>query len=181
MISPVVHNYALALVQLASSKGSLNQIRECAEALVDHLALKEVRLFLESPRVDSTVKREFLQKLLPEECPQELLNFLNLMIDRSYGGLLPDVLAKVLDYGIEAAGYEIVTVITSEPLKETEQAQLKARLESLWSTRLFLKYRVNPRLMGGLVVMRGDKLYDGSLAGQLQNLRQKMLMATEQS
>jgi len=180
-MSPVVHNYALAMVQLASSKGSLNRVRECAESLVDHLAMEEVKLFLESPRVNGTIKREFLQKLLPEDCPQEFINFLNLIIDRGYGGLLSNILAKVVDYGIEAAGYEIITVITAEPLTEAEREQLKARLEALWETRLFLKYRVNPEVMGGLIVMRGDKLYDGSLAGQLENLRHKLLLATGQS
>lgn len=179
MISPVVHNYALAMVQLASSKGSLNQVRECAEVLTEHLAVADVKLFLESPRVRGTIKREFLQKLLPEESPQEFLNFLNLTVDRGYGGLLPDILAKVIDYSIEAVGYEIITVITSEPLEEAEQEQIRSRLEEMWETRLFPRYRVNPGVIGGLIVMRGDKLYDGSLAGQLQNLRQKMLMATE--
>lgn len=175
MSSSVAHNFAKSLIELAKEKDSLEQVQNHAKYLSEGLNQADVQLFLGNPKIANGIKKEFIHKLLSPDPPQEFVNLLGLMIDRGYGRILRETLEKVVDLSIEAQGYEIVTVISIEPLSETEQSIIQSKLEKLWSTRLFLKHRLNPGLLGGAIIMRGDKLYDGSLAGQLHNLRQKLL------
>lgn len=175
MSSSVAHNFAKALVELAREKNILQQVQNHAEYLMDGLSLTDVKLFLGNPRINSSIKKEFIRKLILTDSPQEFTNMLDLVIDRHYGRSLGAIMEKVIDLSIEAQGYEIVTVISTELLSETEQSAIHAKLEKLWSVRLFLKHRLNPGLLGGAVILRGDKLYDGSLAGQLNSLRQRLL------
>lgn len=175
MSSSVAHNFAKSLVQLAKEKNILKQVENCAEYLCEGMKVSEVQFFLGNPKISNRIKKEFIHKLNIPDPPQEFINLLDLMVDRGYGYKLPETLEKIIDLSIEAQGYEIVTLISAQPLSETEQSACQRRLENLWSTRIFLKLRVNPGLLGGAVVLRDGKLYDGSLVGQLDNLRQKLL------
>lgn len=180
MISSTAYNFAKALVELAKEKGTLESIRSNAERLAAGLNIAEVKLFLGDPRIEASVKREFLGKLVLPDCPQELVNVLNMMIDRKYGSLLVSTLEKTIDLAIEAQGYEIVTVISANAWSESEDLSFRNRLEQLWSTKIFLRRRENPDLLGGVVILRGDRLYDGSMIGQLNLLRQTLLTEIDQ-
>lgn len=178
MGSLVGHNFAEAMVQLAEEKGILAQVREAVESIRPAVNLPEVELFLSNPRIEESIKFEFIEKLLEQPLPQEFSNFLKLVIDRNYGGQLAEILEKVIDRIIEVQGNEIVTLVTAQKLSEEEQRNIQTKLEKLWSVKIFLKYRENPRLLGGAVIMRGDQVYDGSLIGQLNSLRSSLLNKT---
>ncbi|MBI3360193.1 MAG: F0F1 ATP synthase subunit B [Chloroflexi bacterium] len=61
-------------------------------------------------------------------------------------------------------------VTSALPLTETEQAAVKSDLKGVSS----ISFRVDPTILGGLVVRVGDKILDGSVAGKLEGLRQAM-------
>lgn len=180
MISSTACNFAKALVKLAKEKGSLEAIQVGAQQLALGLDQNEVKLFLNDPRIEASVKREFLGRLIDSDCPLELVNLLNMMVDRNYGSMLIATLQKTVDLAIEAQGYEIVTVISATTWSEPELVDFRNRLEQLWSTKIFMRRRENPDLLGGVVVLRGDRLYDGSVIGQLNLLRQTLLTEIDQ-
>jgi F-type H+-transporting ATPase subunit b len=73
-------------------------------------------------------------------------------------------------------GHEPVTgaaeVISALPLSNDEQETVKKQLLTQMGGSGEVSFRVNPEILGGLVVRVGDKVMDGSVAGQLQTLRQ---------
>jgi F-type H+-transporting ATPase subunit delta len=178
MASPIVHNFSKALVDLTVEKGNVAAIRDAATGLLPRISLPEVRTFLNHPSVKNADKREFLTRIIPEDAPQELINLIHLIVDRRYTPLLPEILNEITDLAIKAQGYEIITVITAAPFSQTEAEQIRVDLEAKWATRIFLRIRVNPNLIGGMIVQRGDRMYDGSLLGKIDSLRR---ILTEQS
>lgn len=178
MTLQVEKHYAKALIELGCEKDIVTSIRNTAETLLPNLKIPEIVLFLNHPSVNKNDKKELVQHFLPEDTAREFINFLHLVIDRNLEKKLVSLIENVIDLAIQAEGFEIVTLISARLLSEEEQNILVYDLESRWSTKLFLKYRNNPNLLGGLIIQRGDKLYDGSLSGQLKKLQEILISET---
>ncbi len=66
----------------------------------------------------------------------------------------------------------LVTVTSAIPLTEAERGAVRQDLARLGGAEI--AFQVNPEILGGLVIRAGDRVIDGSFAGQLEQLRQKM-------
>jgi len=65
-------------------------------------------------------------------------------------------------------------VTSALPLTEEEQEMIRKQLAKPLGTGATMSFRVNPAILGGLVVRLGDKVIDGSVAGKLEGLRQSL-------
>jgi F-type H+-transporting ATPase subunit delta len=178
MGSSVIDNFSQALISLAQEKEHTVAIQQAAAAMQPILGMPEVRQFLNHPSVITADKKSFLAKVMPADAPQEFVNFIYIIIDRRYTRLLPEILDKTIDLAVKAQGCEVITVITARELDPKEEAYIRQDLETRWSTKVFLKKRQNPSLIGGIIIQREDQLYDGSISGQIKSLRRQL---TEQS
>ncbi len=174
MTSRVAYNYARALVDLMKERDSLEITREVAEVLIHELDDSEIVSFLNHPKTPLEEKKAILKKLAPPETPQEFMNCLDLIVERGRGGVLIGILKNIVEMVLLEQGYEIVTLISAQPISEAEGRFISEKLENLWCKKIHLKYRVNPNLLGGIIIQRGDKLYDGSLVGQLSEIRESL-------
>jgi F-type H+-transporting ATPase subunit b len=80
---------------------------------------------------------------------------------------------EVLPEKMERAGGP-VTVTSALPLTEKEESAVRQELTSRLGEGLALSFRVDPQILGGLVVRVGDRVMDGSAAGQLERLHQSL-------
>lgn len=172
MTTPVAHNYARALVELMKEQGLLDITRETADTLSSYFKNSEIISFLKHPKVSKDEKKVLLQKLISTETPQEFLNFLNLIVDRARQNLLPEIMERIVRLTIVEQGYEIVTLVVAQPMPEEEKKTIINKLEDSWQVKIYPLFRINPNLLGGIVIQRGDKLYDGSLIGRLEKIRE---------
>jgi F-type H+-transporting ATPase subunit b len=65
-------------------------------------------------------------------------------------------------------------VTSALPLTETEQDSVKRDVLAKVGGETTVAFRVDPAILGGLVIRVGDKVVDGSVAGQLGNLRESL-------
>ena len=65
-----------------------------------------------------------------------------------------------------------VQVTSALPLSDGEKASLKSDLTGRGASEV--EFRVDPKIMGGLVLRAGDRVVDGSVAGRLESLRQSL-------
>ena len=82
-----------------------------------------------------------------------------------------DVLAAIERHGAETTGLD-AEVTSAVPLVDAERRALEARLRARHGDDLPIGYRVDPAILGGLVVRVGDQMVDGSLSSKLNQLRQ---------
>jgi F-type H+-transporting ATPase subunit b len=75
--------------------------------------------------------------------------------------------------GSDLAG-EMAEVTSALPLTPAEQETVKKDVLSRLGGGGTVTFRIDPKILGGLVVRVGDKLIDGSVTGQLQALRQSL-------
>ncbi len=175
MVTPAVHNYAKALVELMKERDQLDLTRATAETLGSYFKDRELILLLRHPKFPAEGKKVLLQKIVPPGTPQEFLNFLNLIVDRGRQDLLTKIMETVLQLVIMEQGYETVTLISAQPLTEAEQKSLLNKLEAIWQIKIYPEFRVNPNVLGGVIIQRGDKIYDGSLGEQLSRIKEILM------
>jgi F-type H+-transporting ATPase subunit b len=69
----------------------------------------------------------------------------------------------------QGTGGDSAEVTSALPLTESEQANVKSQVGAA-----NVAFKVDPAILGGLVVRVGDKIMDGSVAGKLEGLRQSL-------
>jgi ATP synthase F1 delta subunit len=84
-----------------------------------------------------------------------------------------EVLSAIEQHGAEAGRLE-GEVTSAVPLTEAERGTLEERLRARHGAELPISYRVDPAILGGLIVRVGDRMVDGSLASKLGQLRQSI-------
>lgn len=67
-----------------------------------------------------------------------------------------------------------VTVTSALPLTEQEESVVRQELTNRLGEDVELSFRVDPQILGGLVIRVGDRVMDGSAAGQLERLHQSL-------
>jgi len=76
--------------------------------------------------------------------------------------------------GAELSG-SAAEITSALPLTEAEQATLKQDVLSKVGAQASVAFRVDPSILGGLIIRVGDKVLDNSVAGQMEGLRQKLV------
>jgi len=81
---------------------------------------------------------------------------------------------EVLPEGVESRAGEPVTITSAIPLTDEQQVVIQRDLASRLGEEGAINFHVDPRILGGLVVRVGDRVVDGSAAGQLERLHQSL-------
>jgi F-type H+-transporting ATPase subunit delta len=180
MISALGRRYAKALVDVISAPGTrldpnqvLAQLR-AADALI--ASSQPLHNALLSPAVSPSRKRAVISKLLePMGIAPSVRNFIFVVIDHrrvpEFSSIV-EAFDRLLD---EQLGFVRGDVASATALSDAQRAALEAELSRLSGKNAKLDYSVNPSLIGGVVARVGAKVYDGSVRGQLERLRVKLV------
>jgi F-type H+-transporting ATPase subunit delta len=66
-------------------------------------------------------------------------------------------------------------VLTARPLQEQERAKLEREVAELAGTRVHATFLEDKSLIGGAIVRIGSTIYDGSVRGRLERLRERLV------
>jgi F-type H+-transporting ATPase subunit delta len=169
--------YASALFGVAKDKGKLDVIREQLGAFADALAEnREMQLFFFSPYFSSTEKQDGLEKAVAEVEP-ELLNFLELLIEKHRMPVLFRV-RRQFEALWAKENKRLDVVVTSAVELDPEIAErIGSEIEEQTGNQVELQSRVDPDILGGLVVQVGNMVLDTSIRNRLEKLRKSVAQA----
>ena len=145
------------------------ELRGFQELLTDQ---EELRRTLLRPFLPTSKKVELAEELLTKASFQRKnKRFILLLIENGRFEIFPELLESLPELWNESKGvatYEVSSVI---PLTEVQIMKLTQKLEQLEQKPVFLKYREDPSLVGGLSVQKGNIIYDASIRGNLERLK----------
>lgn len=118
-------------------------------------------------------RQGILDGVIPADTDPLVRNLLLSLMEHGDLGLLPDITAALRQRGAEAAPIA-VEVVTAAALADDQRQVLEAKLAAQYGAGLSFSYRIDPALLGGIVVRVGDKLIDGSVAGKLAAMKQAL-------
>ncbi len=172
----VSRSYAEALLELGERHGARAAFADGMAALSEVLESDpRVRVFLESPAVDLDTKKQVLRRALEGRVPQLFLNFVLIVLDKRRQRLLPAIAREYRALLDEAEGLVRAEVTLAHEPDERMEEEIAGELTRLLGKRVLPAVRVDPAILGGIVVRFGDRVLDGSLRRRLRGLRRRML------
>jgi F-type H+-transporting ATPase subunit delta len=163
--------YSRALFEVAREHGKLDELREqlgqFADALKDH---HELQLFFFSPYFSTKEKQDALPRLL-EGTDEDFLNFLKLLIEKHRMPVIFRIrqeYERLWDEENKTLPVEITSAIA---LDEATTESLGRTIGERAGRKVSLAARVDPNILGGIVIRVGNSILDASIRNRLEQLR----------
>ncbi len=149
--------------------------RQLADFLATWNGSAELRTFLENPAIPSTQKVGILDKLnVKLGMQKELRNLIAVLIDNNRIGHVREVAADWRRILQEQQGIRPAEIVTARELGKDERDALVAEVAKLAGAKIDASFKLDKSILGGTVVRIGSTVYDGSVRGRLDRLRETL-------
>jgi F-type H+-transporting ATPase subunit delta len=179
MPSALAFRYARALADVVTKADSGIDPRAVAEEVAGFERLIEesadLRIALESPAIPPPKKRAVVARLAAELPVSDVVRrFLFVLIDHRRVPLLHDAAEAFEAVMDERLGIARADVASARPLSSEQQQQISTGLSSLTGKQVRARFRIESGLIGGVTARVGSTVYDGSVRGHLDALKQRL-------
>ncbi len=169
----IADRYASALYDLAADSKSVDPVLAdltlLQTMLNDH---KDLHLVIKSPLIVSTDKLEILEKLLLNIKANKLtLTFLKVLEQNKRFSNLYSIISQFININAYNRGDVLADITSAEELNDEQRKNIKEQLKNTLGKKLSLKFIVDKKIIGGLVVKVGSKMIDTSLANKINKLK----------
>jgi F-type H+-transporting ATPase subunit delta len=149
------------------------QLQQYQEIMRTHAELQRI---LYNPGVNVEIKRGILQGILERTRPQPLVrNFMLLLVEKDRLRQFEAICEQYQDMANARMRRVVAQVTTAVALDTAQRQAVTQKLEQMTQKEVLLETRVDPSILGGLVVRINHLVLDGSLQGQLARLRQELV------
>lgn len=172
----VAKRYAKALFEVAKERQQLEMIEQ-ELALLDQLFEEhpDFLKLLHHPLIEEETKKKQIQTIFADKLSQTMISFLNVLIDSDRENELHDIFDSYVRLANRERGLEDAYVRTVKPLTEEESQRLAEQFGQLTGKTIRIHNRVDPSLIGGVLVRIGDRVYDGSIQGKMNRFKKRVV------
>ena len=172
----VSSRYARALADVAGPQGDYRAVeRELADFSASYHASAELREVFETPAVNLEGKIKVLDAVLGRMGASRITsNFLRVLAGHFRMPLLDEIreaFAKIVN---DRLGIVEVHVFSAAELSEETQKALHARFQQVTQKQVEMDFQLRENLLGGILARVRSTVYDGSVRGQLDRIREKL-------
>ncbi len=169
--------YARSLFEVAKEQGKLDTVHDELDEFADALnESRELQVFLFSPYFSTKEKDEGLDRAVSDADPV-VLNFLKLLIEKHRMPVLFRI-RRAYDALWEEENKRLPVSITSAiELDDDTVKQIGDRIAEQTDRKVDLSSRVDPDILGGIVVRVGNSVLDASIRNRLENFRKQVARA----
>jgi F-type H+-transporting ATPase subunit delta len=177
-MATVVNTYARAFADAvldmhADAARTLAEAQQVAGLVQQNKGLREV---WENPSIPADQKRAVLDGIVQRTgISRPVRNFVAVLIDKGRIRLIGEIVAQFAQEMNQRLGLADAEVITARELGESERANLEADLARVTGKRIRARYEQDRSILGGAIARVGSTVYDGSVKGQLERIRQQLV------
>ncbi len=169
--------YSQALFEVASEHGVIDDVREQLGQFADELdGNRDLQVFLFSPYFSSQEKKDGIRRIV-EDADERFLNFLKLLAERHRMPVLFRIRRDFDDLWAEEKKLLPVSVTSAVELDDKLVKEIGKRIEEQTGRHVELSSRVNPDVLGGIVLQVGNMVLDASVRNRLDQLRKTVARA----
>jgi len=172
--------YARAFEQVVSSvqldpAASLQQLKDFAGTFAGSSQLREV---LMDPSIPNVQKLKVIDAIAEKiGMFKQVRNFVAVITDHQRLHELNEIVDEYATVADDRASIQDAEITSARPLNDDDRKELEAQVSKLAASRIRVTYHEDSTLLGGAIVKLGSTIYDGSVRGQLQQLKQKLISA----
>ncbi|OZM56796.1 F0F1 ATP synthase subunit delta [Lottiidibacillus patelloidae] len=174
----VSNRYAVALFELATEKGKLDQLEQELRAFKDvYSQNKNFQQFLKYPKISVAKKKELLKEAFGE-LSAEALNTLYVIVDRNREEIIIDMIEEFFALANEKRGIAEATIYSVKELSADEEKALsEVFAKRVGKQTLNITNVIDKELIGGIKVQIGNRIFDGSVSNKLKKIQRQLVSA----
>jgi F-type H+-transporting ATPase subunit delta len=175
-ISGLAGRYAAALFELADERHALDEVAGDLRELRAMLgASGDLLRLVRSPVLSRAQQGKAMEALVENARLSKLTgDFIGVVARNRRLFAVPAMIEAYLNKLAERRGEVTAEVTAAQALSEAQQNALGDQLRRVVGSRVAMDIKVDPSLLGGMIVKIGSRMVDGSLKGQLQRLQLSM-------
>ncbi|MEO6579965.1 MAG: F0F1 ATP synthase subunit delta [Sphingomicrobium sp.] len=168
--------YATALFGLARDEQQIDVVGRSLDSIEAAMTQSaDFRALVTSPLIGRTDAGKTIRALVPSLGLDPMTgNFLAVLADNGRFSELKSVIRIFRELASGHRGEKTAEVTSARPLADDQIAALKAKLKARVGQEVIIDARVDPALLGGIVVRLGSQMIDASIATKLNTLAQAM-------
>lgn len=175
MAGSVEKIYSDALYELAAEQNAVETVNGELKALAAVFDENpELVKLLCAPTVPNDEKLKVISNIFGGRVSETVYNFLCLLTEKGRAAYLSKIADSFRKKYNELAGIAEVTVTTSTELSPTLEKKLADKLEKVFGKKISMIKKVDPSILGGVVISCGGTLMDGSVRAKLDAVKAKI-------
>jgi F-type H+-transporting ATPase subunit delta len=174
-MASVTNTYARAFadVVISSRLDAAQTLRETQSLAALVASSKELRQVWEAPSIAAEPKRRVLDALVAREgVSRPVRNFVAVLIDHHRIHFLDEIVKQFEKELNQRLGFAEADISSARELNESERQSLEAQVGKLTGKKVRARYSQDKSLLGGAVIKVGSTIYDGSVKGQLERIKE---------
>jgi F-type H+-transporting ATPase subunit delta len=177
-MATVVNTYARAFTDVVMGN-RLDAVRTLSEAQqIATLARqnKELREVWDNPSIPAEQKRAVLDAIVQRvQISRPVRNFFAVLIDKGRTRFLGEIVEQFAHDLNQRLGIAEAEITTARDLSAAQRAELEVDLARITGKKIRARYEQDPSVLGGAIARVGSTVYDGSVKGQLERIRQQLV------
>jgi F-type H+-transporting ATPase subunit delta len=174
-MASVVNIYARAFADVVMDKRldpakTLTEAQQIAALVRESKELREV---WGAPSIPAEQKRAVLDAIVKRTgISQMVRNFIAVLIDKGRMKFLDEIVAEFSHELNQRLGFAEAEITATRELSADERSALEADLARVTGKKIRARYGQDQAILGGAIARVGSTVYDGSVKGQLEKIRQ---------
>jgi F-type H+-transporting ATPase subunit delta len=173
----VANRYAQALADVLAGKGDYRVVFKELEAFAAaYRTSAELREVFETPAVPMDGKLKVLTAILARlGSSVTTSNFLHVLVTNYRLTVLEEILRVVSRIVSDRVGVVEIQISSASELSEETRRDLRARFQQVTQKQVEMEFHLQEELVGGILAQIRSTVYDGSVRGQLDRIREKLI------
>jgi F-type H+-transporting ATPase subunit delta len=166
--------YAVATFKRAKETNKQKKWSEDLAFMSAVLSNENIAIIVDNPKISKQQILAFVLDICQGQVDKEAENLLQLLIQNNRLTLLPIIAELFETFKTEDAGLVDVDVFVAYTFSKEDKAKFSSTLEKTLGKKVNMKVTVDKSLLGGVLVRAGDRVIDGSIKGQLQQMQKTL-------
>ena len=167
----IAKRYASAIYDIAESSYKIGEIREALNILAENYNEdEEFKVFLLDPSIKYDEKVEYLHKSF-DFISEDAFKIINYLVKKGRVPLAEKIKDSYLKIYYEKNNKILVNATFTKELSDNQREALMKKLEEKYKKKIVLNLSVDEELIGGGIIKIGNKVIDGSIKSQIENIK----------
>lgn len=167
----IAKRYASAIYDIAESSDKIGEIREALNILAENYNEdEEFKVFLLDPSIKYDEKVKYLHKSF-DFISEDAFKIINYLVKKGRVSLAEKIKDSYLKIYYEKNNKILVNATFTKELSDNQREALMKKLEEKYKKKIVLNISVDEELIGGGIIKIGNKVIDGSIKSQIENIK----------
>lgn len=174
-VTRIASRYAKSLMDFSTEKGNTEAVLQDMKYVKEASKVRDLKMLLNSPIISLDKKKGVFDAIFKDKISETSNVFLHIILKKGRERYIPNIAAAFEEQYKKQNKITSVNITTAAALDEEAMDRLQKELlgSSVTDKSLDIEMNVDPSIIGGYILKIGDKLYNASVAHQLEKLKKE--------